>query len=30
MGIFSWFRFRSTSEEPGWVRRLVLPRGRPA
>jgi hypothetical protein len=29
MGIFSWFRFRSTAEEPGWMRRWVLPRGRP-
>jgi hypothetical protein len=29
MGISSWFRLRSSSQEPGWLRRLVMPSGRP-
>jgi hypothetical protein len=28
MGISSWFRLRSSAEEPGWIRRWVMPRGR--
>lgn len=26
MGFFSWLRSRDVADEPGWVRRLVLPR----
>jgi hypothetical protein len=29
MGIFSWFRDLEVSDDPGWFRRLVMPRGRP-
>jgi len=29
MGLRSWFRSRELAGEPNWIRRLVLPRGRP-
>jgi hypothetical protein len=28
MGIFSWFRTRELADEPTWLERLVMPRGR--
>jgi hypothetical protein len=29
MGLRSWFRNRELGNEPGWIQRLVMPRGRP-
>jgi hypothetical protein len=29
MGILSWFRTRELGDEPSWLGRLVMPRGRP-
>jgi hypothetical protein len=26
MGVFSWFTSARSPEEPGWIRRLVIPR----
>jgi hypothetical protein len=28
MGLLSWFRNRELANEPGWIQRLVMPRGR--
>jgi hypothetical protein len=28
MGLLSWFRNRELRDEPGWIQRLVMPRGR--
>jgi hypothetical protein len=28
MGLLSWLISRGDADEPGWVRRLVIPRGR--
>jgi len=29
MGLFSWFGPRKSDEDPGWLRRWVMPTGRP-